>query len=211
MWWHWAELEWLSNDAARASEVVHASCGQSTTSGIGLLKTKRALDDRLATPGPDRRHWVCLRALLELLTTSSPAAALNIFARVSDAEDQAPMDVASTLMVYHHLYTLRNACPPVVLRDHAEAALARNPENSIVLGVFLESQRGQWSLNKAQKLHAAVRDGARPRRLVRVVWDIWNAGRERGEYAYQRLRQSLGSAVNQPGCVFYTVLRGCLY
>ncbi|KAH7104612.1 DUF1740-domain-containing protein [Auriculariales sp. MPI-PUGE-AT-0066] len=199
MWWHWANLEWMSGDVDRTKEIILASCDQPITSGVGLLKAKRTLDDRITASTSDRRHWICLRALFELIVTSNASFALEVFVKVNDVEEQALLDVCSSLMLHHFAHTLRNPCPAAVLRTHAETTLGRNPENTVVLGCFIESQRGQWSLDRNKKLRSTQSAGGRPRRLVRTLWDIWNAGQERGEYAYERLRQSLNQAANQPG------------
>lgn len=154
MWWDWAEMEWLDGRADASLQVIHSAGGVDVSGGVGVLKAKRALDDRASGAGRDSRAWIRLRALLELLTTGSVTVALSMFDRqgLSDTEAEA-LQISAVLMIYHHVHTLRVPCPPAVLREHVERTLERYSENSIVLGVFLETQRGQSIWGRVRKLY----------------------------------------------------------
>lgn len=208
MWWDWAQMEWLDGNGDASLKAIYTACVVETSGGVGILKVKRALDDRITqlpqgSQDPfDLRAWICLRALFELLTTGSVTAALSAFSQQgehgrSDAGREA-LEIASLLLVYHHAHTLRVPCPPAVLRETAEAALQLYPENSVVLGVFLEAERGQSIWGRVRKLYGESTAAAgRQKRLIRRLWDIWAAGRERGHYDGERVRQVLTAAAVQ--------------
>ncbi|EJD55576.1 DUF1740-domain-containing protein [Auricularia subglabra TFB-10046 SS5] len=208
MWWDWAQMEWLDGNTDASLKAIYTACAVELSGGVSALKAKRALDDRITLPQGsqdplDERAWICLRALFELLTTGSVTAALSAFSQQhgehgrSDAGREA-LEIASLLLVYHHAHTLRVPCPPAVLRERAEAALQLYPENSVVLGVFLEAERGQSIWGRVRKLYGESTAAAgRQKRLIRRLWDIWAAGRERGHYDGERVRQVLSVAAVQ--------------
>ena len=158
-------------------------------------------------PSP-RVAWIKSRALLELLTASLPAA-LTVFdnhmegtdtSTVIGARELESLVMVSLALIYHYGVTLRNPFPPEVLRKRAEKALLLYPSNSFILGIFLESERGQGVWGKVrEQLGEVIVDGeVREKDLMRRVVDLWiESGWEHGRWQLEkeRARSGLNNAV----------------
>ncbi|KIK82299.1 hypothetical protein PAXRUDRAFT_832295 [Paxillus rubicundulus Ve08.2h10] len=208
LWWDWAEMEWLNTDPDVTLRLVMRSGNVDGTGGMMILRAKRNLEDIInATHGhwKDREAWVKLRALMELVTSSSPPAALTVFdsqpaggvGELACARESSM--VASLVMLYNHSITLRSPTPPAVLRDRLRVAIKTYPSNMIILGMFLEAEKGYgvWGSVRGQ-LGQGVADGsAKEKGVVRRVAEVWVAGWEKGrwEVEVERTRSGLEAAV----------------
>lgn len=231
LWWDWAEMEWLHHSSdiadtaasAAALQVIlrSASVEPTSTGGIAILRAKRQLSDTLAnipaTPNcqwKEREAWIKLRALLELLTVS-PWGALSIFELALGALEvgraaHESMTLASLQMLYHCSITLRNPVPPALLRERAEKALSLYPNNTAILGIFLETQKGQAIWGRVRALlgdttntstttsSSSTSVGGGEKDVTRRVAEIWVAGcweKGRWEAEQERTRSGLSAAV----------------
>lgn len=202
MWWNWAEMEWLADNEKQAMNVVLLSVGIDSASGVSILRAKRALDD-LISSSPEWREqqsWIKLRALLELLNGTSMKGVLDIFddqlsAMAEGSPRHESLTMASLLFVYNYRVVLNSPMPPALLRERAARALEAYPSNSIILGVFLEGEKGQGVWGKVRSLLGAsdgkVKDVAR--RMEEVWVASWEKGRWIGEM--ERTRSGLAAAV----------------
>ncbi|EIW86838.1 hypothetical protein CONPUDRAFT_134183 [Coniophora puteana RWD-64-598 SS2] len=205
LWWDWSEMEWLQGRSDAALSVIMQSASVPGSTGIAILRAKRHLDERV--DGRDRRHqvWLQLRALLELIT-SSPEATLTIFdtylanSRDSTESSREGVMVASLLLLYHHSVTLRNTMPPSLLRDRLLLAIKSYPSNTIIMGMFLECEKGYgvWGRIRGM-LGESVAYGAQDKGVIRRVMEVWVTGWERGNLSteIERLRLGLAAAVNE--------------
>ncbi|KAJ7900210.1 NRDE-2, necessary for RNA interference-domain-containing protein [Mycena olivaceomarginata] len=170
LWWDWAQLEWLTGAADAALKVILRSTGVQGSGGVVLLRAKRTLDDNAGAVGADaqaREGWVKLRALMELLTGNEVEQALRVFDE-HGAQSQERLLKAITLY----------------------------PSNSVVLGLFLEAEKGQgvWG-----KVRALLGEGASVEKdVLRRVEEVWVAGwdKSRWEAEVERTRSGLAAAVD---------------
>lgn len=161
------------------------------------------MDDNAGAVGADaqaREGWVKLRALMELLTGNEVEQALRVFDE-HGAQSQERLLVSELLMLYRHGTILRNPTPPAVLRERVEKAITLYPSNSVVLGLFLEAEKGQgvWG-----KVRALLGEGASVEKdILRRVEEVWVAGwdKSRWEAEVERTRSGLAAAVDSERCV----------
>lgn len=205
LWWNWAEMEWLAGHDEEALNVICASTGtERGRSSVAFLRTKRALDDAIqavqdTTLWKDRESWIKLRALFELLTGRDLPAVLGLCDRYL-AEDvgsvvHESLSVAYLVLIYHFGVTLKNPIPPSILRQRAEKALETYPSNSIILGLFLEGEKGQGVWGRVRGMLGGS-DG-KAKDIARRVEEVWIAGWEKGRWTgeIERTRSGLSAAV----------------
>ncbi|KAI6007197.1 NRDE-2, necessary for RNA interference-domain-containing protein [Pisolithus albus] len=202
LWWDWAEMEWLSGDQEVALRVVMRAGNVDGSGGMMVLRAKRNLEDIINASHErwkDREAWIKLRAVIELLVASSPASALAIFDTQpasgfrTSAEQQESLTVASLLMLYDHSSTLRNPTPPTILRDRLQVALETYPSNTIILGMFLEAEKGYGLWGRVRNQLSQVN---KEKDIARRVTEVWVAGWEKGrwEREIERTRAGLFAA-----------------
>lgn len=217
LWWDWAEMEWLdgNQNAALALDVIQRSVNIEGTGGMMVLRLKRSLDDTISCTHKqwkDREAWIKLRALLELLISSSQDAALAIFdSQPAASDNESPgaresMMVASLILLYNHSIILRSPTPPAVLRDRLQVAIDSYPSNSLVLGMFLEAEKGHgiWGRVRAQL------GGATEKSVSRRITEVWIAGWETGRWQseVERTRSGLAAAAESERLV-RSLYSGC--
>lgn len=205
IWWDWAEMEWLSGNAADSIQVISQSVGEVGTGRIATLRVKNVLQESIDQRADWKEREACtkLKALLELLTTLSPSSALAVFdaqiaadpVAISGSVIHESLTVASSMMIYHHGVTLRNAMPPSILRDHIFKAMQIYSSNSVIFGLFLEAEKGQGVWGRVRALHV---DGDTCKDVYRRVEEVWLAGWEQGrwEAEKERTRAGLAAAVD---------------
>jgi hypothetical protein len=201
LWWDWAELEWLAGKADVALKVILRSAGVEGSGGVVLLRAKRNLDDNMATveDGQAREPWVKIRSLMELLT-SNPEQALRIFdsqllmQKVGSTQHER-LSVGQLLMLYRHGAVLRNPTPPALLRERVEKALTLYPSNSVLLGLFLEGEKGQGVWGKVRTM---LGEGVVEKGVLRRIEEVWIAGwdKSRWDAEVERTRSGLAAAVD---------------
>lgn len=197
MWWDWAEMEWMNGDQEVTLRVVMRSGNVDGTGGMMILRAKRNLEDIInAAQGlwKDREGWIKLRALMDLLTGSSLPAMLGIFERQATGALEESLMVASLMMLYNHAVVLRTPTPPAILRERLQVAIGRYPSNTIVLGMFLEAEKGYGAWGRVR---GQLGEGATEKGVSRRTAEVWVAGWERGRWGgeVERTRSGLVSAV----------------
>ena len=208
LWWDWAEMEWLSGASDAALRVILRAVNIEGSSGIMILRAKQSLEENYsASRGlglKERERWLRLRGLLELLSSSAEAALVTLDDSLLNHDDfvegsvaHESLLVASLLIIYHNGTTLRNPSPPSLLRDRLEAAVKIYPSNSIILAMFLETEKGQgvWGrvrglLGESDKVEKDV---------YRRVAEVWVGARwekSRWETEREKIRSGLVAAVD---------------
>jgi len=202
MWWDWTEMEWLAGQDTQALNVIFQLAGVSSSTQVGLLRTRQALqemiDDATATPA-DWENFVKILALMELLRGETIQSILALFdasvEKSSGGLARERLVTSTLLMLYHYRVVLNNPMPPALLRDRATAALQDYPRNSVILEIFLEAEKGQGVWGRVQKMIDGD-DGA-AKDVIRVLQAVWVGGWERGRWAaeVERIRYGLAEAV----------------
>ncbi|KIY45744.1 hypothetical protein FISHEDRAFT_76294 [Fistulina hepatica ATCC 64428] len=202
LWHNYAEMEWLDGKPNTALRVVFSAANIEGEGGIAALRAKRyfadLLDDRTVSLRPkDREAWVTMLALTELLTTRDLQSALKAFDTYMPGGDAAEgSTVAMLLMIYRHAIILRSPTPPVILRERATAALRLFPGNSIILGLYLESEKGQGVWGRVKSM---MDDDKIEKDVYRRTMEMWAAtwDQQRWHFDIERARDSLLTALDQ--------------
>jgi len=212
-------MEWLAGQYEASQTVILKSVDVEGPLGVNILRAKRQLEDNIqsslanSTLGKDgmdpwdrcthRMAWIKSRALLDLLTSSLPTALTFLdnhmegidSSSVIGARELESLVMVSLALIHHHGVTLRNAYPPEILRKRAEEALLLYPSNSFILGIFLESERGQGVWGKVrEQLGEVIVDGVvRDKDLMRRAVDLWiESGWEHGRWQLEKERAKSG-------------------
>jgi len=143
-------------------------------------------------------------SLARVLTSSSQDATLAIFdsqPAANDNESAGPresMMVASLILLYNHSVILRSPTPPAGLRDRLQVAIDTYPSNSLVLGMFLEAEKGHgiWGRVRAQLGQSTFDGGTTEKSVSRRIAEVWVAGWETGRWQseIERTRSGLAAA-----------------
>lgn len=205
MWWNWIEMEWISGQTQAALNIIMKAAGiDGSYTGVTLLRAKRALEDLVesSTILDEKKSWVKIRALLELVTDSEPAHVMAIYDRYMEMVAFKPMResllTSSLLMLYYHTVVLNRPMPPAILRGRAYSAFELYPSNSIVLGVLLEVERGQGVWGRVRAMMGANCDPTGLEKDVsRRVEEVWIPGWEKHRWftEIERTRSGLSVAV----------------
>lgn len=204
-----AEYTWLRGNNASAVRLIADALGiEGSVEGAGLLRVKRAVHSQLdlqQVGSLEWGAWVKTRCLLELLTTSVDPVehCLALFdALVGDVPPPSPpheaMTVACCVMLYHYSVTLKTTMQPAILRSRVQESLESYPENTILLALFLESEKGQGMWGRVRSLLDEDSQGAG---ISRVMWGVWAEGWESGRWEPERVRTKLEKAVSSERCV----------
>jgi hypothetical protein len=167
----------------------------------------------------DRVGWINLTALLTLLTSKDPAVALTVYDETI-AEDKTctpggayheGLTLASLLLLYRHSVVLKHATKQAFLRERVEGVVEMYPSSSIILGLFLEVERGQGIWGRVRGLLGEMPGLTKD--ISRKVQEIWMTGWERGRWnsEVERTRNGLIGATERDRCVgpvlFYYIHR----
>ena len=215
LWWDWAQMEWLARNDDAAQQVIIRSTGVAGSGGVAILRSKRHFETLLSQQLPrsswrERESWIKLSGLLELLT-SSPHSALTLFDSHLAGMDRGStphesLTVASLLVLYNYAIVLRNPTPPALLRERAERAIEEYPNNTAILGIFLEAEKGQgiWGRVRAMLGETAADGTGKEKGIARRVTEVWVAGWEKGrwEAEVERIRSGLSAAVQDDRSAF---------
>ncbi|KAF5385316.1 hypothetical protein D9615_001411 [Tricholomella constricta] len=203
LWWTWAQMEWLTGNSTQALHIVlRAARVEGQGGGVAILRCKRGLDDAIKDEPQwkEREGWIKLRAVLELLTGTNASAALAVFDHHLFGERKKgyrheSLTVACLLMLYQYGVLLKNPMPPSVLRQRVEKAFDEYPSNSVILGLFLEGERGHGVWGRVRG--ALGESGGKAKNVARRVEEVWMAGWERGRWSaeLERTRSGLAGAV----------------
>ena len=224
MWLSWAEMQWIRGAHTSSARILCAAVdvtvpSDATDTRIALLRSRRAYDGALKTGDVAIGVKACLvqcLALLELIHSHDVTRALAVYAdyksiigaSASDSREFRIVDerlaVASALLTYHHIHTLKNVCRPIVLRQHVGSLVPDFPGNSLLLGVWLESERGEaiWGRVRTGIAETVLREGGSIARsttsrisMARWAWAVWVETWERSAWHAERARNVLRRAL----------------
>ncbi|KAH9944116.1 NRDE-2, necessary for RNA interference-domain-containing protein [Epithele typhae] len=207
MWRDWAQMEWLAEQDEAAIRVILRSSQTSGSGGTAILRAKRSLEalanEQDGNVWQERNAWIQLAALLELLTSSPQAAASLFDAYLETFHEGTPahenLTIALLSMLYNHIVVLKKPSPPALLRDRVERAVDVYPNNTAIVGMFLEAEKGQGVWGRVRTmLGETAADGTRKEKgIARRFLEVWIAGWEKGrwEAEVERIRSALSAAV----------------
>jgi hypothetical protein len=202
-------MEWLAGNSDAATRVILRAADVEGLGGLAVLRGKRSLEATVHeipnTLWKVREAWTRLGVLLELLTGNSLPSFLSAPLEAGTVVQES-MAVASLGMLYHHISTLRSPTRPLVLRERLEKAVELFPDNTILLGMFLEMQKGQGLWGRVRKLGDNVitsDDMAKERGVARRAAEVWLGGWEKGQWFWEveRIRGGLTAAIQNERCV----------
>lgn len=206
IWWDYAEMEWLLSRPEQSTTIALRAAGQSQDPvGVNILRAKRYFEEAAEQSRPEgwkrRLCWIKLRILLELVSGNTSAAVAVTERYVADESLDRPSREALTtaflIMIYQHSIVLKNPTPPSLLRGLVHGAMEHYPNNSIILGLFLECEKGEGLWGRVRSLlndHAGGQsvDKTLERRVAEVWIAGWESGRWEGEV--ERVRGGLEAA-----------------
>lgn len=226
-------MEWLADDDNRARAIIlrAAGLGADATGAMAILRAKRSLEDRMrsqysTSEWKEGESWACLRALLEVLTggTGGVEEGMKVLkGYISDRGMEGVLrESAWTRMVllgWKHAtilgrHTKRAALRNMVMHVVADMEHVGRGMNSVVLGIFLEGEKGESVWGRVRALvgeSTMVKDDAKgssfksgEKGVARRVWEVWLANWEKGRWEgeKERVRNSLGTGVEEDRCVF---------
>ena len=201
MWWNWAEMEWLDSKDNQALNVILTSVGmEPPATGITILRTKRSLEamvasTKLSPQWKEHEAWIKLRVLLDLLTSQDPMAALAFLDQSLEKGSCAceSLITAALILLYFYSVILKMPTPPSILRERAETAMELYPSNSIILGIFLEAEKGQGIWGRVRSTLGS--NPGRIKDVARRAEEVWMAGWQQGRWQVERARNGLATAV----------------
>ncbi|KAI0094968.1 NRDE-2, necessary for RNA interference-domain-containing protein [Irpex rosettiformis] len=204
LWWDWAELEWHCQSKEAAIQVILRSTDTTGGGTLAVLRCKRRIEELYQGGAPERwrerQAWIKLRVLLELLTSSIDSVIFILDAEIERLIEgtisHESLTMASLLLLYVHGSVLCNPIPPSLLRDRAERAISQYPSNTIILGLFLEAEKGQvvWGKVRLVLGETSVAGLPREKDLPRRIAEIWAAGWEKGRWKAEEERVRTGLA-----------------
>lgn len=213
MWWNWVEMEWLAGGEAQSLNVILRSVRLEGSNGVTVLRGKCMLEDLVDSTDPtnwkDLEAWIRMRALLELFTGSPSSAIAIVDKYLSGAKSGSfheSLTTFSLLMLYYHGVILRNPIPPSILRDRVHAAFEVYSSNSIVLGLLLESEKGQGVWGRLRKALSGNDNKAKD--VARRIEEVWIAAWEKGRWVneLERTRNGLAAAVEDERYVISPII-----
>lgn len=193
-------MEWLAGCSDQALNIILRSVNVDGKSGVLLLRAMRNLEAAIEdeTVWKRREGWIKLRGLLELLTDKGPSATLDVFdkyLRITKGVDHESLTIACLFMLYHYSVKLRNPMAPSILRERVREGLEKYPSNSVILGLFLEGEKGRGVWGEVRSILGE--GGGRTKDVARRIEEVWITGWERGRWTseVERTRNGLATAV----------------
>jgi hypothetical protein len=144
-------------------------------------------------------------ALLELMHARPVPEVLSLYTkyrpRSLSRTALESVAISSSLLIYHFAYTLKAPVPPAYLRQHVTESMRSFPGNTLLLGVWLETERSEavWG-----RVRSGISDivlgstGGQAVSCVRWIWSIWVETWERGVWEPSRARLVLRKALDDP-------------
>ncbi|KAF8327904.1 NRDE-2, necessary for RNA interference-domain-containing protein [Cantharellus anzutake] len=216
MWYAWAEMEWLDGQDSAVTRLLCRACGVSVPETdpdmrIPILRARQAYAHVLSSSSVLGETLVPLLnsyALFELLQKRDVPHVIQVYTPyLSDSPNDGGLSkrirealvYGSARIIHHYTITLRNICPPIHLRKYIAQSVRQYPSNTLLLGVWLESERGEAVWGRVRGgISEAILDGAGDTKgglkivgVPRWLWSIWVEKWERGAWDVHRVRSML--------------------
>jgi hypothetical protein len=214
------EFFWLRDERVQAQSLLTNYLGiQGVLSGLNLLRARKDLDARMSDYEQADKQWeacIRLRFFVELASSKMEECISLIDSLLSGPH--VSRQTHERIITWLHLTIFSIArlpgsmTPPTLVRDRVSISLALYPRNTVLLGLFLECERGYGIWGRVRNLldsgyQSDSTIGGDKISLLRVSWDIWAANWGYGPWETERVRNKLENAVKAAGYVDIT--RGC--
>lgn len=229
LWWAWAEMEWLANREEAAQLVILRSVGILSGSPTNILRAKRILEDRavLSKDWRVQEAWICLRALLDIVFLSHAHGLEEAVRRLKtfiqkNSLTGVPRESVWTrifLLVWKHTTLLKRQYRRNELRDLIKDAVIdmerEGRMNSVILGAFLQSERGESVWGRVRALTGEYGLSGQKQKepstdpivkgTGRRIWEVWLICWERTDWREEkeRIRKSMMTAVADQRYVYF--------
>ena len=181
---------------------------QLITSASDIQKTMSvATNDLVASLINPLVALINLLALLELLSGDDAYSALAHYTDQSYRPPNLPrtfssnltesLAIASSQLLFHYTKTLKAPISPSVLRNHVHAAVQSFRGNTIILGMWLESERGETVWGRVRQMMNSVILEPSTLDATKCLWSIWQETRDKMNWNWEisRVRSTLGKGI----------------
>ncbi|KIM33854.1 hypothetical protein M408DRAFT_325432 [Serendipita vermifera MAFF 305830] len=202
------EFFWLRDDREAAQDILLRFLDiQRPFSGLNLLRARKNLNGRGIANGAYNLLWeACtrIRFFLELSATTIQDAMTAFETYLEELDVHSPPHESLTVWLCSTLWSISrmqgSMIPPAVASKRIDAALAEYGNNTILLGLFLECERGLGIWGRVRDLLddslSARSVTAKPKRLKRIAWEIWAEDWGYAPWEPERVRTKLENAVH---------------
>jgi len=196
------EFFWLNDDQTEARQTLSRFLDiQGAFTGLDLLRARKNLEGRATLNGSYSPQWeACTRIkfFLELCATNFQEAIAIIDSCIAELDKQLPSRESLTVWLCTTIFSIAQIAgsmvPPVVISGRINAALAEYSGNTILLGLFLECERGLGIWGRVRNLLDDSSLGSAtvvPKALMRVAWEVWAEAWGYGPWEHERVRMKL--------------------
>lgn len=200
------EYRWLQESEQMAIQLLKSALGidQESKGAMYLLRGRNSLSSLLSI----EREWSIRRvAIVRLqfffhLDTGTLENAISAFMEVADTQN-IPKDTRESLYTWISVTVFRLSqrrgiiVPPPVLSTLVTKALQLFPNNTVLLGLFLECERGQGIWGRIRRFLTEETNGTIvSQRIKRIAWNLWAEGWNYGPWEPERVRSQLEGALN---------------
>ncbi|PVG04525.1 DUF1740-domain-containing protein [Serendipita vermifera] len=198
------EFFWLQSDPTQAKELLFAFLGiQGDLSGLNLLRARRTLEAKASQYfSSTKQRDACLRIrfFVELVSSNIEEASLVLEKHLEDMQDGPGLHESITTWLCVTLYEIAqlrgSMVPRSTVAGRVASAVTQYPHNTILLGLFLECERGFGIWGNVRKMldsgwPLAGSEKVINKSLMSLCWDIWAEGWGYGPWDMERVRSRL--------------------
>jgi len=208
------EFFWLRDEQLQAQTLLTNYLGiQGVLSSLNLLRARKDLDARMSHYKEADKQWeACLRLrfFVELASAKMEECISVIDSLLAGPHVSRQTHEAISMWLCLTIFSIAripgSMTPPTLVRDRVSISLALYPRNTVLLGLFLECERGYGIWGRVRNLldsgyqSDSIITGEKPS-LLRVAFDIWAENWGYGPWETERVRNKLENAVNTAGYV----------
>lgn len=198
------EYYWFSGEEPKGRQLLAQFLGVNPSlGGINLLRAKKELDSRVSMYEVFSSQWeACfrLRFFLELGSGTLQDALRIADLELSSVPAASSVHESLTTWLCLTLFNLAQSkgmiIPPAILAEHTSFAMKQYPNNTIILGLFLESERGQGIWGRVRGLLDETENPTLilSQSISRIAWEVWAEGWSHGPWQSERVRAKLEKA-----------------
>lgn len=208
------EYFWLQDNRIQAERILADACGiKGPFQGTNLLRARKALESSISSSLQSSYTWeasIRLRFFLDFSASTLETAISTVISSLANVPTSEPAHESLTTWLCLTIFQLSQLpgiiVPQSTLANQVSAALKSHHENTILLGLFLECERGRGIWGKVRSL---LDDDdsfmstvlLSPKSLSRIAWEVWAEGWGYGPWEKERVRAKLGLATRMRGYV----------
>jgi hypothetical protein len=194
------EFFWLRDDRSEAQQMLSRFLDiQGPLTRLNLLRARKNLDGRASLYATESLQWeACIRIkfFLELSGTTIQGSIATVDASIFALDRQRPLRESLTVWLCATIFSISqisgSMVPPTVVSERINMALVDYGGNTILLGLFLECERGLGIWGRVRSLLDDISSiGSAmltPKGLKRIAWEIWAEDWGYGRWEPERVR-----------------------